>query len=277
MLISLAPNILWNLTNDLVTVRHLEHNADLGNNASSLLRSLHFLAAQAGIAGPVILALVIMAICSTCRDKPCRFWIALSAPALIVITAQAYLSNANANWAAASWPALVVLTAHWLATSWHGWKKWIGIFAIGINAIIILGVIVVTISGSLGPLTPTSDPLRRLRGWQAHANMLIPIIHETKAAAVITNRRGHAAKLHWLLRDVDVDIELVDSNGVAENHFEQQYPWQPQQGRVVILVNESPETNRDGAIQFIPPARESRLVISSKRDRHLYFHHGIER
>ena len=277
MLVSLAPNIIWNLMNGFVTVGHLEHNADLGGTSPSWLRSIGFLAAQAGIVGPLMLILVIMALAATWRDRACRFWIALAAPALMMITAQAYLSNANANWAAASWPSLVVLTAHGLASSWQGWMKRAGQVALGLNGVIALGLVAVTISGSFGPLTPASDPLRRLRGWQDHAAMLTPLISETGAKAVVTTRRGHAAKLHWLLRDIPVAVELIDSNGVAENHFEQNHPWQPQPGRVIILVHGNPVIGHEESLTPIAPARESRLAISRKRDRQLYFHAAVER
>ena len=51
MAVSLAPNIIWNLTHGFTAVGHLEHNADLGHHAASLVRSLGFLAAQAGVPG----------------------------------------------------------------------------------------------------------------------------------------------------------------------------------------------------------------------------------
>lgn len=277
MAISLAPNLVWNLMNGFVTVGHLEHNADLGSNAPSLLRSLGFLAAQAGVAGPITLGLTIIAIGATWRDKSCRFWLALAAPALAVITVQAFFSNANANWAAASWPALVVLTAHWLAHFWHGWRRVLGLASIGLNSIIAFVFVTVTISGSFGPLTPVSDPLRRLRGWDEHAAMLTPLVHATGAEAVITERRGHAAKLHWLLRDLDISIELVDHNGIAENHYEAKHPWKPRDGRRVIVVTGNPEPGHADRIMPTDQPVRSHFKISRKRKRALYFHPGIEK
>ena len=43
---------------------------------------------------------------------------------------------------------------------------------IGVNMGLALFLIIVTAIGSAGPLTPASDPLRRLRGWQDHADTL---------------------------------------------------------------------------------------------------------
>ena len=277
MLISLAPNIVWNLMNSFVTVGHLEHNADLDGGSSSVLRSLGFLAAQAGIAGPLIFGLVIVAVISLWRDPACRFWIALAAPALLVISAQAYFSTANANWAVASWPPLVVLVAHFLGSRWQGWRRGWGMAGIGVNMGLALILIIVTAIGSAGPLTPASDPLRRLRGWQDHADTLTPLIVATSATVIITERRGHAAYFHWLLRDLDIDVEIVDANGVAENHFEAAHGWQPQPGRGVILINGDPVPGHQQLINFNAAPTSSKVRISSKRHRHLYFHPGIER
>ena len=277
MLISLAPNIVWNLMNGFVTVGHLGHNADLDGGSVSALRSLGFLAAQAGIAGPLIFGLVIVAGITLWRDPACRFWIALAAPALLVISVQAYFSTANANWAVASWPPLVVLVAHFLGSRWQGWRRGWGIAGISINTGIALFLIIATAIGTTGPLTPASDPLRRLRGWQDHADTLTPLIAATSATAVITERRGYAARFHWLLRDLDIDVEIVDANGVAENHFEAAHPWQPQPGRTVILVNGAPVPGHDQQIDFNAAPLSSKVRISSKRHRHLYFHPGIER
>lgn len=277
MLISLAPNIVWNLMNSFVTVGHLEHNADLDGGSASVLRSLGFLAAQAGIAGPLIFGLVIIAVISLWRDPACRFWIALAAPALLVISAQAYFSTANANWAVASWPPLVVLVAHFLGSRWQGWRRGWGMAGIGVNMGLALILIIVTAIGSAGPLTPASDPLRRLRGWQDHADTLTPLIVATSATVIITERRGHAAYFHWLLRDLDIDVEIVDANGVAENHFEAAHGWQPQPGRGVILINGDPVPGHQQLINFNAAPTSSKVRISSKRHRHLYFHPGIER
>lgn len=281
MMISLAPNIIWNLMNGFVTVGHLEHNADLGSQEYSLLRSLGFLAGQAGIAGPILLMVTLLAIMKTFRDKTMRFWLALAVPALAVITVQAYLSNANINWAAASWPPLVVITSVWLAANWQGRRRLLGQIAIGTNALIAGLFVIVTISGSFGPLTPASDPLRRLRGWDDHTAALVAMIDRTDATAIVTERRGHAAKFSWLLRELDVSVEMVDANAVPENHFEASHPWQPVEGRRIIVINGEPEISDHfmlgGEIDVIGPPTATTVKISTKRTRQLYFHPGIER
>ena len=58
MVVVASPNILWNLANELTTVRHLGDNANLNLRSYSLAGSIGFLAAQFATAGPVVFALM---------------------------------------------------------------------------------------------------------------------------------------------------------------------------------------------------------------------------
>ena len=241
LLVSLAPNLVWNLGNGFVTVSHLGDNANLGAAAPSLTRSLGFLVAQAGVVGPLVFALAATAIAAEWRKAGARFWIALAAPALVAITIQACFSDANANWAVASWPPLIVLLSCWLAAPRAGawaarWKPGLGSAAISVNAALLLVALAAAATGSLGPFTPDSDPLRRLKGWQEHGRELARFMDEHGAEAVITQRRRDAAKLHWELRGSGHAVEIHDADGIPGNHFEQRYPWRPSGRRGVAVA-----------------------------------------
>jgi len=69
-------------------------------------------------------------------------------------------------------------------------------------------------AGSLGPLTPTSDPLRRLRGWQALAQDIEPHLAAHQASRIIADRRATAALLSWHFHGQDVTIMIHDRDGV---------------------------------------------------------------
>ena len=58
MFVVASPNILWNLANELTTVRHLSDNANLDLRSYSLASSIGFLAAQFATSGPVVFALM---------------------------------------------------------------------------------------------------------------------------------------------------------------------------------------------------------------------------
>lgn len=88
---------------------------------------------------------------STNGSKLSRFWIALSIPALATITVQAFISDANANWALASWPGAIILTSGWLSGNWRGWSRAFGQAAIGVNFILCGILLAAVMAGSLGP------------------------------------------------------------------------------------------------------------------------------
>ena len=281
LLAALAPNILWNFGHGFVTVAHLGHNANLEAATPSLARSLGFLAAQAGVVGPLVSVLAAAAVVAGWPRPEARFWIALAAPAITVITVQAYFSDANANWAVASWPPLVVLLCVWLAGPHRRagrtrWKALLGGGALAVNGILALGLLAASIAGSLGPLAPASDPLRRLRGWDNHGLELAGFMDGHGAAAVVTQRRRDAAKLHWELRGSGHAVEIHNTGGIPRNHYEQRHPWQPSGRRIVLVTGEDAAPELPG-VEFSGISQRSVQRIGDNRSRVLVFHLGVER
>jgi len=272
----LAPNLVWNLNNGFVTVGHLGDNANLDETVLSVRRSLEFIISQMGVVGPVIAGLAVIAIWRM-RDNPtARFWIALGIPALVVVTAQSFRADANANWAVASWPPLIILTAMFIAEASKRLKQF-AIAGVAINASLVLVVLIATIMGHFGPLTPASDPLRRLRGWDQHYQDLAEFTATHQAEAIVTTRRAHIAKMMWQHRKNPLPIELLDANGVPQNHFEQKYPWQAKANRTIILINQDATPPDLEQIEWQSIQTQSKVKISAKRDRVLIYHLGVEK
>ena len=119
MLVIASPNIIWNLANDLTTVRHLGDNANLDRQSYAPLNSLWFLAAQFATAGPVSFALMLGILRVRRGDDAGTLLLCLSVPVITVIMLQAFLSEANANWALAAMPALAKAASARSAASWR--------------------------------------------------------------------------------------------------------------------------------------------------------------
>ena len=73
---------------------------------------------QAAIVGPIIFVMVIATLVISSNDDKAKFWISLFIPAILVISVQAFLSDANANWALASWPRCIILLAGYCDAQW---------------------------------------------------------------------------------------------------------------------------------------------------------------
>ena len=273
-----SPNILWNLANELTTVRHLGDNANLQRQSYSLGNSLGFLGAQFATAGPLVFALMLGVVRARRDDAAGMLMLCLSAPPILIIMVQAFLSEANANWALAAMPALVLWLARWLAAA----RSWLRVTAIALNLVLSAMILAATMAGTLGPLTPESDPLRRLRGWQQLATDTSAAMASHQAATVIADRRATAALLSWhfhgrRVAGEGVAVLVVDSDGRPSNHFEQNLAWQPEPGRRIILLDGQPEPpDLTGVIWQDGGPALSQTVISHNRDRKLYIHLGVE-
>ena len=274
MLVIASPNIIWNLANDLTTVRHLSDNVNLDRQSYAPLNSLWVLAAQFATAGPVSFALMLGILRVRRGDYAGTLLLCLSVPVIAVIMLQAFLSEANANWALAAMPALVLWLARWLAAG----ASRPGVAALSVNGAICLVLVAVTIAGSLGPLTPQSDPLRRLRGWQQLADNTATALAAHGAQTVVTDRRAAAALLSWHFYETGVEVLIRDADGIPSNHFETNTPWTPRPGRRLVALSGrlKPPAMEDVAWPNAGGPLVSDTPISRNRNRTLYFHSGIE-
>ena len=278
MVVLASPNILWNMANELTTVRHLGDNANLDRQSYSIGNSLGFLGVQFATAGPVVFALMFGVLRARRDHKASMLMLCLSVPPILVIMIQAFLSEANANWALTAMPALVLWLAQWLVTA----RTWLGRLAIGVNLALSAALLAVTMAGSLGPLTPDSDPLRRLRGWQQLAIDAEAAMTSHQASTVIADRRATAALLSWhfhnkTINGRDITVLVVDADSRPSNHFEQNLAWQPAPGRRLILLDGQAVPPPLAGVDWQPgtPAL-SQTIISHDRTRRHHIHLGVE-
>ena len=95
--------------------------------------------------------------------------------------------------------------------------------------------LIITMTGSLGPVTPASDPLRRLRGWHQLASDVERHLVAHKAARIIADRRATASLLSWHFHNKQVTIMVHDDDGMPRNHFEANHSWKRVAGSPVLV------------------------------------------
>jgi len=276
--IAASPNLLWNLAHDFTTVRHLGDNANLDRQSHDPLNSLRFLGAQFATAGPLVFALM-LGILKGGRDPAVRLLMCLSLPVIAIIMLQAFLSEANANWALAAMPALVVWLAGWLAgRASSPARPRLGIAALTVNVALSAIILTVTLAGSLGVLTPDSDPFRRQRGWSQLASDSAAALTRHDATTIIADRRASAALLSWHFHGTAIDVLVHDEDGVPSNHFEQNLAWTRQPGRRLIVLGGDADAPDMAGVTWIstPPVKVSTATISHNRTRRVYLHQGTE-
>ena len=182
-LLLLAPNPLWNASHGFATLSHTADNAKWTGPLVNPLRALEFLGAQFGVFGPILFAGLIAIAVRAWRHgvpEPDRLLLAFALPVLVVITLQALLSRAHANWAAVSYVAGTVLVTATLVRD-LSWRWLSASFAINGTAAVLI------VAGRASPAAPRSCSGRTpSRARSAGANSPRP-------CAANSSRRGNRA------------------------------------------------------------------------------------
>jgi len=118
----LLPNVLWNRQHDWATIGHTADNANWQGLVLHFDEMAEFLGSQFGVFGPIFFAVLLLAIprsraMAKVLPEQARLLLAFSLPILLIVTGQALLSRANANWAATAYPAATILIASVLLES----------------------------------------------------------------------------------------------------------------------------------------------------------------
>lgn len=244
----LAPNLAWNAQHDFATVGHLGDNANLKGRLFNPSHAVEFLGQQFGVFGPIPFLVLGWRAVAWARGRATpaeRYLLALALPPLAVVTVQAFLSRANANWAVTAYPTAAVLVALWLTDPGRAraWRLW----TVGPHLAAGLGFLFVV--ASWPAITPphASRALARLSGWEAMARQVRPILDRNLTLPVLTSDRMTMAALLYYLRgrltegapvpgDTRMPVWIFDWNQRPENHYELLDAYDGSQGDELIFL-----------------------------------------
>lgn len=274
-LVTAAPNLIWNIVHGGVTFAHLGENANLAEPRYSLASAMEFLLSQSGVIGPLAFILFCAAILRLSRQINLGFaqrLLCFSIPVILIMTTQAYLQTANANWAATAWPAACLLIGCALAQAEpHIVARFWGRLCLSINYFAAFLIAASVGFGTLGQWTPASDPLRRLRGWEALAQDVAAIADSQNITTIIADRRAEAALLSWHFTDTPYRIKVYDDDGRPGSHFELKHALSKDDtGPFLIMTGGDgilPDAFAKGAV-FVG---ESQRLIADDHIRHKQF------
>lgn len=236
------PNILWNFAHDFATVTHTAENANMRGGIPFHPAELGtFWVDQLAVFGPVTLVLYVMALIAALRGKLEKIviWIALfGVSPLLIISLQALMSRANANWAVTTYVAGSILTAHYAVRFWPKLKRWL-VGGVGFQSVLCLILALIMMSPSLTDAAGLTNSAKRLRKWPETVQLVESIY-----------AKGHQGKAFETLA-IDKRIIFYDLNyyGLAEklpmkmwmyeaapaNHAELTYPLPAQEGPILVV------------------------------------------
>jgi 4-amino-4-deoxy-L-arabinose transferase-like glycosyltransferase len=166
-LIVIAPNIAWNASHGFETVSHTASNASFGSGLKfDVVEMLRLLLEQFGVFGLFFVALIVAAVMAARRRLgPTEIMLLCwTAPPIVIVTIQAFLTRANANWAAAAYVAGAVLAAGMVMKLRSRWPVFA---ALGLQALLAAVLIVCAVSPRTAESIGLANSFKRLKGWDA--------------------------------------------------------------------------------------------------------------
>lgn len=238
-LIIASPNIAWNVANGFVSYRHTVTNMNLGADLFHPAEVAEFTAAQIGVFGPILfLGLILAAMkLSTQRD---RLLACFSLPIILIISVQALLSRANANWAATAYIAASVWVCAWALQAQR--KAWLWA-AVGLH---VLAMAALYNYDSLAErlditLTRKTDPLLQARSWNRVGHWSSQLQAENVGLPFLFDDRRVMAEIIYYTRPHPFDAQMWAPNAQPNNHFEMTSRLGEMMGRDFIYVTRRPE------------------------------------
>ena len=167
-LLILSPNLAWNAAHGFSTVQHTAANAAWGGRKLFNLPELgEFLVSQFGVFGPIPFAvlmggLALLAVRRRLTDADLTL-LCFSIPPFLIVTTQAFISRANANWSGAGYVAGAILVAAWLMR-WRA-KGWL-LGAVASQALIATVFLACVVSPALAEAIGAANGFKRAKGWE---------------------------------------------------------------------------------------------------------------
>lgn len=267
-----APNIWWNARNDFKTLAHTAANADWRADFGHPDQLLKFLGEQFGIAGPILLVVMLLAAlfgrraATGERRETMRALLAFSIPAMAIITAQSFISRAHGNWAAVAYPSAVVMAAIYSFSEKRAFSALKA--SLALHLIIGLGFLVAFVSAAFAGGIGASAAFKKLRGWEEQGEKIAEI--SLNYDAIMTDDREITGELVYYARK-GKPIVAWNSNVRIDSHFEAFYPYDPSRDRRVLYVTDrSDALYIQGRFKTIAPLSAVSARIGERRARTLY-------
>jgi hypothetical protein len=255
--------------NGFATVGHTASNANW--NAAHLFNvanALNFLGAQAGIAGPIAAGIVVWGLVRGWRnpkyDSADTILLSLSLPVVTIVTVQAFISRANANWAAPAFVALTILACAWALR--HRRSRLLAANT-ALNAALGLLIALLAVSPAFVALIGQENSVKRLRGWNEAGRTIVSIAASGPFKAIVSDDREDMASLYYYTRMREVPLRMWPKQ-IAGNEYEATHTLRAEEASNVLFV-----TRREDASDVVGAFASSERVatietrLDSKRRR----------
>jgi len=233
------PNIIWNLNHDFATLAHTAENANLSGPLLNPFELLSFWGSQLGVFGPIAFPVLILALFKWKQLPVFGRWIAgLALLPLLVISLEALLSRANANWAATAYIAAPIIVALY-AVSRPKLMTALKIGLIAQSAVMIVAGIAMTVpvwANAIG----LANSVKRSRGWPETIQAIEDIYNQghdgkTFGGVATDNRLVFYDALYYGLTDT-APLSMWKLSPAPGNHAEMTRPLTRTENPVLLIT-----------------------------------------
>lgn len=267
----LLPNVLWNANNQFVSFIHLGENANVGGSLFHLDKLLEFWAGQAGVFGPILFGLFLWMLVRIRRHWPdprYRLLFCVALPIFIVISAQGFLSRANANWASPTYIGATVAVVAW--TIGTGSDRWLKV-SVGLHIVVALVMTVLAVYSAQDQITLPKglDPFRRLKSWDIAAAQIGAIGQERPDLPLVFDHRITLAQVLYY-GEAPNPLLKWNPDPYINDQYELTTQLTPQDTPHVLLVvrTPNPETTYGAYFDSLTPVT---TIDVPQGDRRLFY------
>lgn len=271
-----SPNIAWNAAHDFQTVAHTAANANWDASLFKPGQLAAFLGAQFAVFGLIAFGALVMIMVrwpafsdGEARARLTTLLVFTATPLLIVST-QALISRAHANWAAAAYPAGIVLISAALCAAG---RQRILFASLAVNSAIALFVVVAVTNFQLLDRIGASGAVAELRGWREMTTQIAAAANKDDYDAILFDDRSMIGEMLYYQRAEDFEIAALDPNAGVHHHYEAFIPFDPRAHRrslfVSILDNDAHVDHRFSQINDLGSVSGG-LGRGRSRDFHLF-------
>ncbi|WP_431321388.1 ArnT family glycosyltransferase [Rhizobium sp. YTU87027] len=234
-----APNLWWNLAHDGTTVRHTTNIAHWSKLRIDVAGGLEFFAAQFGVVGPIVFFAMLWAVARAIKGKSEpreRLLIWLSMPVVLLITLQALVAKAYANWGVTAYIAGTML-AVWLLD--RLWPKGLRISLMINGAASFLFPLAAVFAHQL-VLPNGNEIMKRYLGRSAISREAGEVARQSAVPIIVSDSRDLLADMFHTLRDDPVRIYAKPPSDAPDNYYEQTFALPSDVAESVLFVTTHP-------------------------------------
>ena len=237
-LLIMAPNIWWNSRHQFITASHTGDNIGWQGGLLHFDKAAEFIGSQFGVFGPIMFAFLLIALIRFVRegwDKQQKFLVIFSVPVLALITFQALMSKAYANWAAVTYIAATILIADILVNRVPPiWNR----VSMSIHMLIFAGLSVAVAFSAPGILTLPDgrEPFARLQGWREIGVAANEKLDQATYVGVLGDHRHMTAELVYYLRHRPEKVFALAPSGEPHDHYQLTRPYLGKPAGPILLV-----------------------------------------